>query len=169
MQHLALLSKGPPGQASGTEFEATVLTPLAGTTIGQPAADIRMLYLKCYSQTLHELRVQVENKDGEGKVLPANEKAIRLRNLAKDYPGVQVDGVYEPSGRLIDAAYQGVQSLAVPYLAWSSCTSRIDESKGQMKASLTNEVVQWMADANGVLRERPHSAKPTTDLSSDLK
>eukprot|EP00971_Amphidinium_carterae_P109709 2173180-Amphidinium_carterae.1 len=76
MEQLALLSKGPPGQASGPDFEATVLMPLAGQTTGTVAADLRMLYLKCYSQTLHELRVQTESKDGEGRQLPSNEKAL---------------------------------------------------------------------------------------------
>eukprot|EP00971_Amphidinium_carterae_P121836 2412708-Amphidinium_carterae.1 len=128
-----------------------------------------MLYLKCYTTTLHELRVTTEGKDGEGKVLPANEKTVRLRRLSTELPGVQFEGVYEPSARLIDVAYQGVQALAIPYIPWSACTSRIDESKGNQRASLTNEVVQWVADAQGVLREKPHTVKPVADLSSDLK
>eukprot|EP00971_Amphidinium_carterae_P338460 6475806-Amphidinium_carterae.1 len=91
MEQLAFLSKGPAGQASGPEFEATVLMPLAGETTGKVAADLRMLYLKCYSQTFHELRVQVESKEGEGRQVPSNEKALRMRKLAEEMPGLQIE------------------------------------------------------------------------------
>eukprot|EP00971_Amphidinium_carterae_P345041 6485763-Amphidinium_carterae.1 len=35
---LAFLSRGPPGQISGKEFEDTVLTPIARSTSGEDAA-----------------------------------------------------------------------------------------------------------------------------------
>eukprot|EP00971_Amphidinium_carterae_P106222 2103626-Amphidinium_carterae.1 len=121
--------------------------------------------MKAYAQTLHELRQQVEGKDAESRALPPNEKAIRLRKLAKDLPGVEVEGLYEPSARLIDQAYAGVQMLAIPYLPWNACTSRLDENKGQQKTNLSNQVVQWVADDNGLLHEKPFSVKAAADLS----
>eukprot|EP00971_Amphidinium_carterae_P135272 2680881-Amphidinium_carterae.1 len=46
---LAFLSRGPPGQVSGKEFEDTVLTPIAKATNGEDAAAVRRLYLEAYT------------------------------------------------------------------------------------------------------------------------
>ena len=161
----AFSSSYVPGQADESPFVRVVRQALArDPTVGELAA-LRHLLHEAYSMTGAELRQQVERQeDAPPKRLAQPERADRLSRQQARLVGLRIEGVLEPSDRLIDLMVAQYEDNRVSYVELSRCTSKDQE----VVSASTKEDKLLTVDSSGSVKCKHAPSKEEADLSSDL-
>ena len=107
----------------------------------------------------------MEQPDREGagpKPLPYAERSARLENLKQMLPGLNVEGVYEPSMALVDECVFQYDSRTLRYVEPSKCGSRETEILSNRKDKQLKVEVTTLS-----IKETRHV--PDEDVSSAYK
>ena len=160
----AFSSSYVPGQADERPFLAAIRGALErDATVGELAP--QHLLHEAYSMTGAELRQQVERQeDAPPKKLAQPERADRLTRQQAALSGIQIEGVLEPSDRLVDLLVAQYEDNRVAYVELSKCTSKEQE----VLAPSAKEDRMLTVDSAGSVKVKGPQAKVEADLTSDL-
>lgn len=161
----AFCSSYVPGQADERPFIDVVARALErDATVGE-LASLRHLLHEAYSMTGAELRQQVERQeDAPPKKLAQPERADRLRRQQAQLVGLRIEGVMEPSDRLVDLLVAQYEDNRVAYVELSRCTSKDQE----VVAASSKEDKMLTVDSTGSVKWKNGPTKVEADLSTDL-
>ncbi len=162
-----------PGITTGTiedaDFKAKIgdiiLGPNPDAATLQLEPSLRRLWFEAWTMTIGQMRRAVERTDDDApKKIPKAERESRKQAL-EDRLGVafKMEGELEPADALIDRAMQMADDGNVEWIPWSECPRREQEltsSRGRKR---------WMADGNGIVREKELKDEPKAEVSSGLK
>ena len=144
---LAYMSSYQPG-GDPKVFDEEVLKVLLGDPKDKHAPRLRRLYSDAVAMAAHRMRRRMTaTSDDPPQKLGNAERDERMQRFRKEYRGQQKGEEFEPSHRLIDAAYALLDTNAVIYLHPEVCTTRRQELDNAKK------VPGFTRDAKGYLRE----------------
>ena len=129
--HLAFAINRPGQEFDEAKFDRWVQDVSQGVMppLGAVAA-LRRLHFEAEVVLTASLKAAVEQPDRESagpKPLPYAERSARLENLRQALPGLNLDGVYEPSMALVDECVFQYDSRTLRYVEPSKCGSRETE------------------------------------------
>eukprot|EP00971_Amphidinium_carterae_P352541 6492644-Amphidinium_carterae.2 len=151
-----------PGALDDSQFLEHVVAPVLGDAQHAKAPILRFLVHEAYGLAAADLKSKIERVGDEApKQLPMHERAVRVERLKDRMRGLELDGEFEPSYKLVDAAANMVELNRLRYLPWNECLSREQELLG-VKTSR-----EWRADSQGILREVQKSQEQAADVSTD--
>ena len=166
--HLAFAVNRPGQDFDETRFDQwlTEVNAQIAPSLGAIAA-ARRLHFEAEVILTASLKAAVEQpeRDSAGpKPLPFAERSARLTHLQQTLPGLNVEGVYEPSMALVDECVFQYESRTLRYVEPSKCGSR------ETEIMLSRKDKQLKVDATAStlsLKETKHV--PDEDVSSAYK
>ena len=127
MGHLAFALSKPGQDFDEDKFEDWLKTVNNGTlpTLGAVAAVWR-LHFEAEIVLTATLRASVDqsSESSTPKPLPHAERAARLNQLKKQFPGLNLSGVNEPSQALLDECVYQFENRTIRYIEPAKCNSR---------------------------------------------
>ena len=143
-------------------FKKEVIVPLVGEEI-QHVARIRRLFNRAYALEQADTERALGGKPDEVFQLHPAEREDRRTKLSKRITGFALEGMSEPSNRLVDRFATMLQKNEVTYVDWEKCTTRASE----MESVHTDEGLKFNP-ATGTLSIAPREDERTCSLSTDL-
>lgn len=165
MGRLAFCCPGQPGSSDDQPFR-DFLTSIWETAPVPPGelASLRRAYFEAHTLLIADIRSKVERTDDtQPKPLPLHERSARLTALQKRLTGVRIEGVMEPSTKLINIVFQLKQDDSLRYVEPSDCTSRDAELQGVKK----EQVMRITTEGTLVAVSKANDEK--ADLSTELR
>ena len=139
MSKFAFSSSYVPGQAQETPFVDSMKAVLRRDPTVSELAILRRLLHECFAMTSTALKQIVEKTDDTpARKLSQPERSDRLERQQARLTGVRIQGVYEPSDRLIDRLVQMYEDNRLSYIELQACALKEFEVKhsstqGQVK------------------------------------
>ena len=165
MSKFAFSSSYVPGQAQETPFVDSMKAVLRRDPTVPELAILRRLLHECFAMTSTALKQIVEKTDDTpARKLSQPERSDRLERQQARLTGVRIQGVYEPSDRLIDRLVQMYEDNRLSYIELQACTSK----EFEVKHSSAKEDKTFMVDSSGSLKLKSKDSKLEADVTTDL-
>ena len=165
MSKFAFSSSYVPGQAQETPFVDSMKAVLRRDPTVPELAILRRLLHECFAMTSTALKQIVEKTDDTpARKLSQPERSDRLERQQARLTGVRIQGVYEPSDRLIDRLVQMYEDNRLSYIELQACTFK----EFEVKHSSTKEDKTFMVDSSGSLKLKSKDSKLEADVTTDL-
>ena len=98
----------------------------AAPTLGA-AATVRRLHFEAEIVLTASFKASIEQPDRDGEPLPYAERTARMATLQGQLPGLNLDGINEPSLALVDECVRQYDSRNLRYIEPAKCGSRETE------------------------------------------
>ncbi len=163
------VASGPGGAVDDERFVKTVVRPVfrldADAELPPATAALRRLFFESHTLAVSELRSRTERTDGDApRKVPQAERETRKEKLRSRLGiALVMEGDLEPSNALIDRFVQMVDENTLTWVPWEEATKRDQELNS------TQSRKKWVADANGVVKEKTVKDEFKADVSSALK
>ena len=146
-------------------FAKEVLVPLLGDAAHSLAPRVRRLFMQAYAVTQQDLQRFTEPSTAPKPTLHPEDKRVALVRVREKFKSAfPIEGVSEPSDRLINLCFSILTSDAVRYVSWEKSTSRLDETRDPK----FDEDPGLKLQADGTFTPA-RNAGPQADLASELK
>jgi len=167
---LAFMTNCQPGVGDDKELLDTLSKILKYDPSSNPmpaavSASIRRVWYEAHSVAMAEMRQKVErSEESLPKKLPLPEReSRRLDQQSRLGPGIEIEGILEPSNSLIDFVFTMREDETVRYVDPLICTARESEISGVKKETFVK--LESTGSLKAVQREHLVSA----DIGSEFK
>eukprot|EP00971_Amphidinium_carterae_P008447 166775-Amphidinium_carterae.1 len=111
-----------PGATDDAPFLEHVVAPVLGDAQHPKVPVLRFLVHEAYGLAAADLKSKIERVGDEApKQLPMHERSVRVERLRNRMKGLDLEGEFEPSYKLVDAAANMVEMNRLKYLPWNAC------------------------------------------------
>ena len=165
MSRFAFSSAYVPGHPDETAFVAALKTIMSRDPEVAELAILRRLLRESYALSASALKqIAEQTEDGPARKLSQPERAERLQKQQSRITGLQIQGVYEPSDRMIDKLVQMYENDRLQYVELKTCASK----EFEVRHASAKEDKSLAVDSSGMVKMKIKEPHLEPDTSTDF-